>query len=500
MTLQRQSSSRGLLANKGAAMPLGLRKAALDEAETETETPESGAVPAPPAQLTLVPDLEDGTATLPVNDPPPPASLLPFALHRSRPERSETWELVSPHLLERISKANGGDRGEETAAGPEPQDISAASGKPDKVKPPRLGSPGAESDSDPLEALDRAKVSSEASPTPLAAAPAAERNWMAWGAAAVFLIGVVAWWSFVAETPAPRVASGSAGQERMEPAAIQEETSAVAPTSGTESEPEISSETSSAAADTESAAPSVDLVRIEPNGDAVIAGRAAPNAELILLDNGTPIGTVKTDAAGEWVFVPDRPLPQGAHEFGLVLKAVQGKVKITAETKKLPAAEDLNTAPAGLAPSETAPAAGDGAKAPKNDSSLLAPLPVRKPAATQSENAITAPVPVRKPGDAAGPSSPVSSAGAPSSDFVVQLASVKTHDGARREWRKLQTRFPEALSGMDLKLHETKLTRQGTVIRVRTGPFPGFSEAVKFCARIRTGRQDCLVVRTSGGD
>jgi sporulation related protein len=53
---------------------------------------------------------------------------------------------------------------------------------------------------------------------------------------------------------------------------------------------------------------------------------------------------------------------------------------------------------------------------------------------------------------------------------------------------------------MALNLHETKLSRRGTVIRVRTGPFPGFSEAVDFCAQIRTGRQDCLVVRTSGGN
>jgi cell division septation protein DedD len=122
---------------------------------------------------------------------------------------------------------------------------------------------------------------------------------------------------------------------------------------------------------------------------------------------------------------------------------------------------------------------------------------LRKPEA-QHDSAAAAPIPGRKPDFAAESPSQPSSVSPPSAGFVVQLASVKTRDGARREWRKLQSRFPEALSGMDLKLHEIELSQRGTVIRVRTGPFSGFSEAVDFCAQIRTVRQDCLVVRTSG--
>ncbi len=76
--------------------------------------------------------------------------------------------------------------------------------------------------------------------------------------------------------------------------------------------------------------PSIDVVRVEPDGAAVIAGRAAPGAELIVLDNGAPIGTVSADAFGEWVFITAAPLPRGAHEFGLVIKEVRGGASVPA--------------------------------------------------------------------------------------------------------------------------------------------------------------------------
>lgn len=65
--------------------------------------------------------------------------------------------------------------------------------------------------------------------------------------------------------------------------------------------------------------PSFDLVRVEPDGSAVIAGRAAPHAELILLHNGEPIGKVKADWAGEWAFVTDKPLPADRHKITILV-------------------------------------------------------------------------------------------------------------------------------------------------------------------------------------
>lgn len=63
--------------------------------------------------------------------------------------------------------------------------------------------------------------------------------------------------------------------------------------------------------------PSFDVVRINPQGETVIAGRAMPRAEVVILDGGKEIGRVIADNRGEWVFVPDRPLPPGSRELSL---------------------------------------------------------------------------------------------------------------------------------------------------------------------------------------
>jgi nucleoid-associated protein YgaU len=66
--------------------------------------------------------------------------------------------------------------------------------------------------------------------------------------------------------------------------------------------------------------PSFDVVRVNPSGDAVIAGRAQPDADVTILDQGKPIGSVRADGRGEWVFLPDSALDPGEHSFTLESK------------------------------------------------------------------------------------------------------------------------------------------------------------------------------------
>ena len=66
-----------------------------------------------------------------------------------------------------------------------------------------------------------------------------------------------------------------------------------------------------------SPAPTFDVVRVTPSGDAVIAGRAAPGAEVTVKDSDVTVGKVTADRRGEWVLVPDKPLPSGARELSL---------------------------------------------------------------------------------------------------------------------------------------------------------------------------------------
>lgn len=63
--------------------------------------------------------------------------------------------------------------------------------------------------------------------------------------------------------------------------------------------------------------PSFDVVRVNPNGDAVIAGRAAPGAKVVLLDNGKPIGEAEADDRGDWVLLPSGAIEPGEHKFTL---------------------------------------------------------------------------------------------------------------------------------------------------------------------------------------
>ena len=64
-------------------------------------------------------------------------------------------------------------------------------------------------------------------------------------------------------------------------------------------------------------APSFDVVRVEPNGSAVLAGRAAPNALVDILVDGEVAASVQADESGAWTYVPDKPLFTGSHALSL---------------------------------------------------------------------------------------------------------------------------------------------------------------------------------------
>lgn len=67
-------------------------------------------------------------------------------------------------------------------------------------------------------------------------------------------------------------------------------------------------------------APTIDVSRVNPKGDTVIAGRAEPGAIVAILDNGKEIGTVLSDERGEWVFIPNKPLAPGSRRITLEMR------------------------------------------------------------------------------------------------------------------------------------------------------------------------------------
>jgi hypothetical protein len=88
--------------------------------------------------------------------------------------------------------------------------------------------------------------------------------------------------------------------------------------------------------------PEFDIVRIEPSGEAVVAGRAAPGATVELLRNGEPHDRVIANQSGEFAMIP-RPLPRGTYELTLRAKQPDGKEVTSTQSVAValePAADD----------------------------------------------------------------------------------------------------------------------------------------------------------------
>jgi nucleoid-associated protein YgaU len=123
----------------------------------------------------------------------------------------------------------------------------------------------------------------------------------------------------IARAPVNEAARGSAGPSGAGQAARPAIPAAPAP-------PDLASPTAEATRPDPSAPstsammipPRFDVVRVGARGSAVVAGRAAPGAEVILLaDNGRELGRARADRRGEFVILPAEALPPGAMELSL---------------------------------------------------------------------------------------------------------------------------------------------------------------------------------------
>ena len=91
--------------------------------------------------------------------------------------------------------------------------------------------------------------------------------------------------------------------------------------------------------------PTFDVARIGPDGRAVVAGRAAPGAKVLLLDGGKEIASAVADARGEWVIIAqDPPLAPGQHELR-VIQHVDGRAPVTSEQMVVAVVPPSDTGP-----------------------------------------------------------------------------------------------------------------------------------------------------------
>lgn len=161
------------------------------------------------------------------------------------------------------------------------------------------------------------------------ASPLPRRNVIAAAVATVVavivgVIGVVFWQSEQSDGPQGQEppAAAAPGEPVVQRLADMPAGTADAHRSGAENAasdqiPEAATADSSAssayppAPGTELLPPSFDIIRVSPDGRAVIAGSAAPGAQVTISAGKTKIGTVTADDKGDWVLVPDTPIPSG---------------------------------------------------------------------------------------------------------------------------------------------------------------------------------------------
>ncbi|SDO36014.1 LysM domain-containing protein [Methylobacterium phyllostachyos] len=72
------------------------------------------------------------------------------------------------------------------------------------------------------------------------------------------------------------------------------------------------------------AVPRFDIVRVEPNGDTVVAGQGAPHAVVEMLVNGKPVARATADAGGQFAVVPPA-LPAGSSQIRLRMTGKDGQ-------------------------------------------------------------------------------------------------------------------------------------------------------------------------------
>lgn len=64
-------------------------------------------------------------------------------------------------------------------------------------------------------------------------------------------------------------------------------------------------------------APTFDIVRVEPDGNAVLAGLSAPGDKIEIMSGNRVLAIADANSAGEWALVLDEPLQSGGHQIAV---------------------------------------------------------------------------------------------------------------------------------------------------------------------------------------
>ncbi|MFD2207472.1 SPOR domain-containing protein [Kiloniella antarctica] len=97
------------------------------------------------------------------------------------------------------------------------------------------------------------------------------------------------------------------------------------------------------------------------------------------------------------------------------------------------------------------------------------------------------------PASTPAPSKTLEAAKPVSGQYVLQLASLKSKDGAMTEWGGMQKKLSSLLGDKNPIIEKANITGVGVRYRLQTGPFADKKTANDFCAKLKSAKRDCLV-------
>jgi nucleoid-associated protein YgaU len=121
--------------------------------------------------------------------------------------------------------------------------------------------------------------------------------------------------------------------------------------------------------------PTFDAVNVDPSGEAVIAGRATPNAKVELRDAGKAVAEATADAAGQFVIIPPALAP-GNHSLSLAASAEKTDSEISATVAVSVPAPEAKAAVSAPEPETKAAAASTTVTAPAPEMRIVAMPPL----------------------------------------------------------------------------------------------------------------------------
>ncbi len=79
--------------------------------------------------------------------------------------------------------------------------------------------------------------------------------------------------------------------------------------------------------------PSFDVVRVEPSGETVVAGQAAPESKVEVLDGANAIATATANDRGEWAMALDNALKPGTHDLAIRTTSKDGAMSTLSDQR-----------------------------------------------------------------------------------------------------------------------------------------------------------------------